>query len=456
MSKPKKNRRQPFWSRVVSWYRRFLAFCKSHGGMLLPFVIVMIAFLVFADINAIDLMFKTSEINMKDDAIRVFSILFAILLEGLPVFFSSFLLQMLDKSRMSDKRAGSKKASIVIGTVISILGMLASFVLVIYIRWQNIAARLAANNSQPYGRYYLDLFLMFSPVLTSALAFVGSLLITKSDYVREIKSNVDRLGVEVNERKEIYQRCKEELETAKLTLWRSVAPSTEPMPTQTSNYLFKVYNHAANQVKRDVLCDYRAQLLRYNDHAIDFLKDAIAEMSKRTTTPLDIKAIDVYKVIADFDAKQPTAIERFSFEKTYQAKFDDFALRLMMATSEIPFDELVKNIFERKKKSDGSDDGPDGGSGSPVGGSNGGSGSPVGGSDGGSGSSPKDAFYPGRQTGPSDVPRYDQAVYNGPSDLDIMRETILHRKPLTVDEENEDRIQDLDNYDNLNKGFFEE
>ena len=322
----KKKRKQDakrVWENITDF------FYKHKGSGMVILTLTATGVLAYFDyLSMIDLFLK-SEL-LKADA-KKFAILFAVCLEGIP-FFSAFFVAKVFVQHSVKK---NDKSYAGIGFVLGMIGILMAWIIAVYIRnviiqngiyeskevlYVGLQTFLEENpnlneayywelkkGKMPYDGYTADLFLMWSPIMTSILAFLASWSITTKDIEKEIKKEVEFYHRKFLKREAEYRAELEKLLNLRASIWYSVTQyeaERRPIPVTENTFREEVIQRIRKQLISNSIVVYPSEVGRFQNKVESELKEYLSELAANSTNPEIILSIDIQEVIRKYDEEQ--------------------------------------------------------------------------------------------------------------------------------------------------------
>lgn len=276
------------------------------------FAIALIFALAAADVFAMVELF--GKLNASDTERYVYGLTFAACLEGLPTFMGICF------SRLKD-HTNYKKNDYVnawIGTIVGLAGLVLAFALVIWLRSLVISGnggyeafklkQYAAGTTNSFdpslnGGYIKDMFLLFSPILTSLLAFITSWVVFPSDNHAQLERELDMLSLDLLDKQNSFEISRRRLEDVRSNIWKDIAGNDTDMPRSINVFRKESYGRIRNKLIIDSVERFPVLIDRYNNEMEDKLKNILQEMTEYTTVKEEFEDIKIDELIKQYDQK---------------------------------------------------------------------------------------------------------------------------------------------------------
>lgn len=244
------------------------------------------------------------------DSEKTFAILFALCLEGIPFFTASFASKLFleYKIKKNDKRYAA------IGFVLGCIGIVIAWGVALYIRYIFIQknggllqflhpeAKLDSNE-----RYIADIFLQWSPIITSILAFLVSWAANIKDTEKKIKKELEIYHKNFLQKEAIYRTELEKLLNLRTFIWNSVTEyEVERIPIPESEQVFReeVIKRIRRQLILNSITIYPGEMERFQNKIEAELSAYLVEMALKSTNPELVLNIELKEVIQRYDEEQ--------------------------------------------------------------------------------------------------------------------------------------------------------
>lgn len=286
---------------------------------------ILIIILMFMDFSAIEVIFNPEDSDIRTFNRYLFSMMFAICLEGIPTFMGFSLSKWLDSTQV--KKNDSRNA--MLGLIASCLGLIVAFVLLIFLRRQTLITNGGATafKEGTYPNYPIDVFLMVSPILTSILAFLASWFAFQTETSRTLESELNLVRDKFLATYHDFLTDLNALQDARIQLWTSLT-SFKGQPKTMKGFRILVLQRIKSKLMQDCIDYYPIQMRRYNTEVEAMLKSCIEEMSKKSTIPETIKKISLEEIIEGYDENRVENEVCWDYEKAKSTLEESFARRI--------------------------------------------------------------------------------------------------------------------------------
>lgn len=288
-----------------------------------PLAILLILALAAADVFTMIELF--GKLNTDSTQLWVYSLTFALCLEGIPTFMGNCVSQWFDQTKYKK----NDRINAIVGTVVAAIGLAIAFAMAITLRGDLIesyggveafragtyAAESTANWEPHLNSTYLKhRFLMYSPVVTSILAFVTSWVMFPSDNHARLERELDGLHAQLIDMQSEFLAARNTTEETRASLWKDLSGSDTNMPRSFNVFRKECYARIRELLFRDCLEKYPNQIASYNNAIVGELEIILQEMAKHTTIPEQIAAIDIQELLAQYDASVTNPIAKWNEE----------------------------------------------------------------------------------------------------------------------------------------------
>lgn len=240
--------------------------------------------------------------------VYVYPMMMVILLEGIPYFLGREISVLLDRTTY---RSDSKNyAGVAFGA--ACIGLMGTFILVGVMRIMVINLMggfpVSGNTNAEWSEdLIVQVGLLISPILTSILAFVASLVSFKSESAEELEKKIDRLHIKfLNEQSRFYDLLNRN-EDAKTALWSSLNSNQNgAIPTEFDNFRKACFDRIRAKLIENVIIQYPGQISRFNAEVEGMFETFIRQMSGMETTndAYEIRAITPEQLFKEYDQFQ--------------------------------------------------------------------------------------------------------------------------------------------------------
>ena len=300
VSRPILRRRSAFGERIA---RRFVGRCM---------VVAVIFFLAYCDYRAMTILFEQG--NVSTDDATLFSLIFAICLEGLPTLLGMFLSTLADQTNyLRNENIVAKIGVAVCATASLIVFALAVFLRIFYIYLHGgLDVFLDASKDYFYldaegyiveGSRIADAFFIVSPILTSMLAFSASWWAFKPNSATELEEHVDRLHHDYLDAQEDFKDTLGKLHWLRETLWSELSAG-EAQPKEYAAFRRAVFKRIRAKLIEQCISAYPNQIRSFNkkiEGRLDNYLDEICQRSKSRVVLIDLDVDDILKAFDEQD-----------------------------------------------------------------------------------------------------------------------------------------------------------
>lgn len=292
---------------------------KVGGAVLL----ILIMFL--ADLLAMFFLFYTPENDVPPMNALLYSFIFALCLEGIPTFLGSALAIWTDNAQYRE----NDKSHAMIGMVVCGIASALMFGLAIGLRVITIFSKGGPDgffDGKGYSDFPVDFFLVFSPILTSTLAFAVSWFTFRNDNEKIMEQKVavlqNRYIARQNEFLEEFQK----LQDARSSLWTTLTAHrltpedsegemkmgdvlvdgkpnelSKWMPNKSEVFRKESFARIRGKLIENCIITYPSQVARYNESVESTLRICLELMRSRTSLPVEFSELQVQEIIDEFD-----------------------------------------------------------------------------------------------------------------------------------------------------------
>lgn len=236
---------------------------------------------------------------------NVYPLMMVVLLEGIPYFLGLEIAAALDKTTYKVNSQNFAK----IGVVVGFIAMLGAFALVISMRLFVIS--LEGGFPQALGgqgelstKFIVQFGLLFSPIITSLLAFVASLAAFKSESADELEKKIDHLHVKFLNEQSKFHDIMSRNDDARTALWTSLsAKENGKMPVKFEDFRKECFDRIRAKLIENVIIQYPGQVTRFNSEIEGLLESFIQQMgdTKETNVPFEILSITTDDLFKAYD-----------------------------------------------------------------------------------------------------------------------------------------------------------
>ncbi|MDR1640955.1 MAG: hypothetical protein LBT59_14770 [Clostridiales bacterium] len=288
---------------------------RTSGKNFKIFAGAIIAAMAFFDYLNIYNLFHEKEMNLSLPELVGYSLLFAILLEGIPLFLGIELSTLKDNTEYKENEKIIAKIGFrlgLIGIIVAILVAVTLRILVLvrngglsaYVQG-NYAATAGDNTGKNNKLFSLEFFLIFAPALTSLLSFIASWVAFKANSEQKLNDELSVIYNEYDEyRIEYIKECME-LKSKSEALWSEISDG-EAMPKNSDVFTEQCSIRIRRKMLVDYCIEYEAQYRRFNDTMESFWLEYIKQMGQPELSimGLDINSLDIHKLIKAYDDEQ--------------------------------------------------------------------------------------------------------------------------------------------------------
>ncbi len=283
--------------------------------------------------------------------VNVYPMMMVILLEGIPYFLGLEISTIFDKTVY---KVNSKKFSI-IGAVVSGVGLLGTFILVIVMRILVIKLNGGfpssfGGNAELSEAFIVQFGLLISPILTSLLALVASLVAFRSESAEELENKINRLHIKFLNEQSKFHDIVNKNDDARTALWSSLTSNQNgKIPTRFDDFRKECFDRIRAKLIENVIVQYPGQISRFNAEVEGLLESYISQMSSiagmddsyeiRTITPERL-----FKSYDQFRIQEGNTIEAWSYtiagkelEKEMKKVLDNAVVVAQFKTAEKPY-----------------------------------------------------------------------------------------------------------------------
>lgn len=247
----------------------------------------------------------------------VYSLTMSILLEGNPAFLGYAVSLWTDKTLAKSNDEFNAK----VGTIVSLIGLLITLALSVYLRAIMIKANggakayfsgvYALNDEQlDNSSFVIHCYLLVSPILTSLLAFVASWSAFRSERLDDLEKKVDSLHLKSLNYQRQFLDVKSQFDDARLGLWSTItATDTSNMPSEITTYRKEFYNRTRKKLQDNTLNELPDQIKHYNKEIENLLSTFITQMEQNHSDSLSVE-----NLIRMHDAKTENNVDKWDSE----------------------------------------------------------------------------------------------------------------------------------------------
>ena len=291
-------------------------------GLLIIFLAIVDMFTMYTLFSGADS--ASADYNLTGVQAWVYSITFAICLEGVPSVLGHSCSVLTDKSRYKK----NDKLNATVGFFIALLVMISVFGIAIFIRYVGISKNggFVKYKEGEYGEFPLHCWLMLSPVITSLVAFLISWIVFRNESISGLQRRVDYLFENYTKTLKTFLEDFHALQEARTILWTSLADH-KTMPKRANVYRIESLARIRAKLIENGIIPYQLQVKRYNDSVENLLKELISEIREYSTLPWEIEKIDLNQLIEEFDRGRFHPEDKWNYSESgndLEKKFSDY------------------------------------------------------------------------------------------------------------------------------------
>lgn len=317
----------------------------------------LVLLLVASDYTALQNMFKGFRMSIPER--RLFSLTFALFLEGFPFVLGIVVPKIKDPAQ---PYAGTK-ARLRAVAVLCWCCLIVTFALSIGMRYLyteqpsrgGFEAFLAGTyNSDGQDnrsdKYLGEVFLFFSPVLTSLLAYVVTSVVFSSNNLDAAAKRCAQHRKRADWFQAAYDEAVHRKEDAAHSLWYTLGYSVDdPVPPDFDEYRDSCHVKIHDMIINNCLYAYPSLLKRYNERVEATLNGYINELAKYSSTPNVITKISVDEIIDKYDAGIGMDVDAWDYERCEPVMCGDLERLLHSAVIMAQFKRASKKYkFEKE------------------------------------------------------------------------------------------------------------
>lgn len=303
------------WRRIWEWLKEFAHDHKGWFSWLLAFAFTVV--LAYFDYLTIVELFSDADLAGKDSE-NTFAILFALCLEGIPFFTASFLAKAL----LEYKVKKNDKLYAWIGVMLGLLGLVMAWAIAWYIRdiviqsnggvkqYLQIIVDGVGDYNENLGKYVgytADIFLKWSPIITSILAFLASWRVTAWDIEKKFKKEVDFYHKKFLYKQTLYRIEMEKLSNLRAAMWNAVAEQEADrisIPNNQQVFQEEVIKRIRRQLILNSITSYPGEIERFQNKVEAELGTYLSQLAINSTNPELLLSIDLQELIQRYDEEQ--------------------------------------------------------------------------------------------------------------------------------------------------------
>lgn len=301
--------------RIWEWLKEYVHNHKGWFSWLLAFSFTLV--LGYFDYLTIVELFTDADLAGENSEI-VFAVLFALCLEGIPFFTASFLAKALLEYKVKKK----EKLYAWIGVGLGLIGLIMAWIIAWHIRDTVIQANGGvkqylqltidgvADYNQDLGEYVgytADIFLKWSPIITSILAFLASWQVTSWDIEKKLKREVEFYHKKFLYKEKLYRMEMEKLLNLRAAMWNSVAEDEAnriSIPNNEQVFRDEVIMRIRRQLILNSIALYPGEVERFQNKIEAELGFYLSQMAINSTKPELLLSIDLKELIQRYDEEQ--------------------------------------------------------------------------------------------------------------------------------------------------------
>lgn len=299
--------------------KKFLIWLRSLDNI--PGKIIAIlatVFLAASDFYSMIQLFD--EFGVEGVDLTFFSLTMVFFLEVTPFLCGVALSEWADNTKW---RFGTRGV-VIAGFFVGIVAWTGATVLAIYMRDQLLQAGggFEAFKDGSYGgardnsKYIGEIFKMWSPLLTSVLAFLLSWLTFRHSELSNLQNQVRYLRAEKNMREKSFRKAQSRNKDARVSLWGTLAdPDVEPMPKDFEVYRNQCFIKIREKLYDTCLSEYPTQVERFTSCVESKLAEYILAISQRSTLPQSISSITVQEMIARYEQQIQNSADAWDYNQ---------------------------------------------------------------------------------------------------------------------------------------------
>ena len=319
--------------------------------------IFLILGLVFSDFPSLQNMFRNFGMTYRER--RLFSITFALFLEGFPVVLGIALPKVLDPAQPYARKRGLYAFI----SAFSLAAILVTFALSVVLRLEyteqpsrgGLDAFLAGNYDSggvlnKSDRYLGEVFLFFSPILTSVMAFLVTLVVLGNTNMDDAAKRCQRNMERFQWFKARCDKANHKRDDASSSLWYTLGHSVnDPIPVAFSDYRKACHVKIHSMIINNCLYAYPSLLKRYNDRVEATLGYYINELARLSSIPNVITKIKVEDIILDYDTHVDLDVDAWNYERCEPVMCGDLERLLNSAVIMAQFKHASKKYKSEKE-----------------------------------------------------------------------------------------------------------
>lgn len=331
--------------------------------------VAVIILMIAVDIYALQDMFIQSLAN-ETDAL-VFGVLFAVITNGVPIIMGWSLATWLDGTTYKTNDRMNAKVGFWVGVII----LFVVFILIFFVR-ANIIHSSGVLEFDEYGDYFfrsgwrrtvreelvrgeyieifgfhrqfaINLFLMFSPALTSLFSFIISWHIFRKDNVDKLEAEVDKLYDDFLSELKKYKEESAILADMKLELWSTLSMDKH-MPDRMSDFKNECFQRVRSMLMDNGTLLYRRQLERFMAEIEGDIAVLINKLSEKSNIAHKITELRVADILTEMEKDEEDFAKKWNATLAFSVLQEEFKELLSNAI----ITEHTKIDFRQKTEED--------------------------------------------------------------------------------------------------------
>ncbi len=238
----------------------------------------------------------------------IYSFMMVMFLEGNPFFLGMMLANMTDKTAYKTNDRMIAK----IGFWIAMAGLILTFVIAMCMRYFLIAQSGGFDAffcTQTYGgsedtnmQFIAQFFLLWSPILTSMLAFVASFVAFRNDSADKLAAEIERLQAKYLNLDRVFKSRLGRLDDLKYELWASVnqSPSAR-MPERQDTFRKECIGMIRKKVTANSIDQFPQQVSRFNSEIESALEGYMKQLCEASIIPREKWNLSTEDVLNRYD-----------------------------------------------------------------------------------------------------------------------------------------------------------
>ena len=304
-------------SRSVLW-EGVKEFAHDHKGWfswLLAFGFTLV--LAYFDYLTVVELFTDADLSGESSE-KTFATLFALCLEGIPFFTASFLAKAL----LEYKVKKNDKLYAWLGVVLGLVGLIMAWLIAWHVRDAIIQSNggikqylhLEIGGVKDYNLalgeyegYTADIFLKWSPIITSILAFLASWRVTAWDIENKLKKEVDFYHKKFLYKESLYRMELEKLLNLRAATWNAVTEyEAERIAIPDNEQVFR--EEVIKRIRRHLIVSslaiYPNEVKRFQNRIEAELGSYLSQLAIHSTNPELLLSIDLKELLQQYDEEQ--------------------------------------------------------------------------------------------------------------------------------------------------------